>query len=154
MGTPMNYNHPEDIMEEIAGLVPNYGGIHYERIENHGLQWPCTSWEHPGTPYLHKDKFTRGKGLFQSVEFILPNELPNKEYPFLLSTGRELYHYNSGTMTRKVKGLHAISPEVIAEIHPLDAEKKGIENKNIVKIISRRGEIKARVSITRRSPEG
>jgi formate dehydrogenase alpha subunit len=154
MGSPMNYNHPEDIMEEIAGLVPNYGGIHYERIENHGLQWPCTSWEHPGTPYLHKDKFARGKGLFQSVEFILPNELPNKEYPFLLSTGRELYHYNSGTMTRKVKGLHTISPEVIVEIHPLDAEKKGIENKNIVKITSRRGEIKARVSITKRSPEG
>ncbi len=154
MGTPMSYNHPEDIMEEIASLVLNYGGIHYERLKNHGLQWPCTSWEHPGTPYLHKDKFTRGKGLFQSVEFIVPNELPNKEYPFLLSTGRELYHYNSGTMTRKVKGLHAISPEVIVEIHPSDAEKKGIENKNIVKIISRRGEIKARVRITKRSPEG
>jgi formate dehydrogenase alpha subunit len=154
MGTPMNYNHPEEIMEEIANLVPNYGGIHYERLKNNGLQWPCTSWEHPGTPYLHNGKFTRGKGLFQSVEFILPNELPNKEYPFLLSTGRELYHYNSGTMTRKVKGLHAISPEVIVEIHPLDAGKKGIENKNIVKITSRRGEIKARVSITKRSPEG
>jgi formate dehydrogenase alpha subunit len=154
MGTPMNYNHPEEIMEEIASLVPSYGGIHYERLKNHGLQWPCPSWEHPGTPYLHNAEFTRGKGLFQSVEFILPNELPNKEYPFLLSTGRELYHYNSGTMTRKVKGLHAISPEVIAEIHPSDAEKKGIENKNIVKIISRRGEIKARVSITKRSPEG
>ncbi len=154
MGTPMNYNHPEDIMEEIANLVTNYGGIHYERLKNHGLQWPCTSWEHPGTPYLHKDKFTRGKGLFQSVEFILPNELPNKEYPFLLSTGRELYHYNSGTMTRKVKGLHAISPEVIAEINPLDAEKKGIESGNVVKIISRRGEIKARVRITKRSPQG
>jgi formate dehydrogenase major subunit len=154
MGTPMYYKHPGEIMEEIAGLVPSYGGIHYERLENHGLQWPCPSWEHPGTPYLHNGKFTRGKGLFQSVEFILPDELPNKKYPFLLSTGRELYHYNSGTMTRKVNGLHAISPEVIAEIHPLDAEKNGIENGNKVKIVSRRGEITARVRISRRSPEG
>ena len=154
MGTPMNYNHPEEIMEEIADLVPSYGGIHYERLKNHGLQWPCPNWEHPGTPYLHNPEFTRGKGLFQPVKFILPDELPNKEYPFLLSTGRELYHYNSGTMTHKVNGLHAISPEVVVEIHPLDAEKKGIENKNIVKIVSRRGEIKARVSITGKSPEG
>ena len=128
-------------------LVPIYGGIHYERLKNHGLQWPCTSWEHPGTPYLHNAEFTRGKGLFQSVEFILPNELPNKEYPFLLSTGRELYHYNSGTMTRKVKGLHAISPEVIAEIHPLDAEKRGIENGNVVKIVSWRDSNSFRTAI-------
>ncbi|MCK5507134.1 MAG: molybdopterin-dependent oxidoreductase, partial [Desulfobacterales bacterium] len=154
MGTPMNYNHPEEIMEEIADLVPSYGGIHYERLKNHGLQWPCPNWEHPGTPYLHNSEFTRGKGLFQPVKFILPAEVPNKEYPFLLSTGRELYHYNSGTMTHKVKGLHAISPEVIVEIHPLDAEKKGIENKTIVKIVSRRGEIQARVSITGKSPKG
>ncbi len=154
MGMPMNYDDPEEIMEEIAGLVPIYGGIHYERLNKNSLQWPCLNWEHPGTPYLHKDRFTRGKGLFQPVEFTLSDELPNEEYPFLLSTGRVLYHYNSGTMTRKVKGLNSISPEVITEIHPLDAEKNGIADGSMVKITSRRGEIASRVRLTRKSPEG
>ncbi len=154
MGAPMNYDDPEEIMEEIARLVPIYGGIHYERLNKHGLQWPCPNWEHPGTPYLHKGSFARGKGLFQSVEFILSDELPDEEYPFLLSTGRVLYHYNSGTMTRKVDGLHTVFPESIIEINPLDAKKKGIADGSIVKIRSRRGEIATRVRLTKRSPEG
>ncbi|MBW2661421.1 MAG: formate dehydrogenase subunit alpha, partial [Deltaproteobacteria bacterium] len=154
MGMPMNYSNPEDIMEEIASLVPIYGGIHYERLNKNSLQWPCPNWEHPGTPYLHKGAFTRGKGLFQSVESTLSNELPNEEYPFLLSTGRILYHYNSGTMTRKIKGLNSISPEMFMEIHPLDAEKRGIADGSMVKITSRRGEITARTRLTRKSPEG
>jgi formate dehydrogenase major subunit len=154
MGTPMNYNDPEEIMEEIACLVPIYGGIHYERLNKNTLQWPCPNWEHPGTPCLHKGSFTRGKGLFQPVEFILSDELPNEEYPFLLSTGRVLYHYNSGTMTRKVEGLNSISPEAITEINPLDAEKKGIADGSMVKIKSRRGEITTRACLTTKSPEG
>jgi formate dehydrogenase major subunit len=154
MGAPMNYDDPEEIMEEIARLVPIYGGIHYERLNKNGLQWPCPNWEHPGTPYLHKGSFARGKGLFQSVEFILSDELPNEEYPFLLSTGRVLYHYNSGTMTRKVDGLNSIASQVITEIHPLDAEKNGIVDGSLVKITSRRGEITARACFTKRSPEG
>ncbi len=154
MGVPMNYDSPEEIMEEIACLVPIYGGIHYERLNKNGLQWPCPNWEHPGTPYLHKDSFTRGKGLFHSVEFILSGELPNEEYPFLLSTGRVLYHYNSGTMTRKVDGLSTICPESIIVINPLDAEKKGIANGSMVKIRSRQGEIATRARLTGKSPEG
>jgi len=154
MGMPMNYDTPEEIMEEIACLVPIYGGIHYERLNKTSLQWPCPNWEHPGTPYLHKDSFARGKGLFQSVESILSDELPNEEYPFLLSTGRVLYHYNSGTMTRKVEGLNSIFPEVITEIHPLDAENKGITDGSMIKITSRRGEITTRACLTKRSPEG
>ncbi|MDA3832678.1 MAG: formate dehydrogenase subunit alpha, partial [Spirochaetales bacterium] len=133
MGMPMNYDTPEEIMEEIACLVPIYGGIHYESLNKTSLQWPCPNWEHPGTQYLHKDSFARGKGLFQSVESILSDELPNEEYPFLLSTGRVLYHYNSGTMTRKVEGLNSIFPEVITEIHPLDAENKGITDGSMIK---------------------
>ncbi len=154
MGAPMNYKGPEEIMEEVSRRAPIYGGIHYERLKKGSLQWPCPNWEHPGTPCLHKNQFTRGKGLFHSVEFILPDELPNEEYPFLLSTGRVLYHYNSGTMTRKVEGLNAIAPEVVTDINPLDAEKKGIADGSMIKIISRRGEIASRVRITRRSPEG
>ncbi len=154
MGTFMNYKYPEEIMEEIARLVPIYGGIHYERLNSEGIQWPCPNWEHPGTPRLHSNQFTRGKGWFHPVEFILPDELPNDEYPFLLSTGRVLYHYNSGTMTRKVEGLNAIAPEVITEINPVDAEKKGIADRSMVKITSRRGEITTLARITRRSPEG
>ncbi len=154
MGVPMNYDSPEEIMEEIACFVPIYGGIHYERLNKNGLQWPCPNREHPGTPYLHKDSFTRGKGLFHSVEFILSGKLPNEEYPFLLSTGRVLYHYNSGTMTRKVDGLRTVFPESIIEINPLDAEKKGIANGSMVKIRSRQGEIATRARLTRKSPEG
>jgi predicted molibdopterin-dependent oxidoreductase YjgC len=154
MGAPMNYDAPEKIMKEISCLVPIYGGIHYERLNKNGLQWPCPNWEHPGTPYLHKGSFARGKGLFQSMEFTLSDELPNEEYPFLLSTGRVLYHYNSGTMTRKVEGLHTVFPESIIEINPLDAEKKKITDGSMVKIRSRRGEIATRACLTRRSPEG
>lgn len=154
MGSPLNYQDPEEIMEEIAHVAPIYGGIHYERLNGDSLQWPCPSWEHPGTPRLHNDRFTRGKGLFQPVEFILPDEPPDEKYPFLLSTGRVLYHYNSGTMTRKVGGLHEIAPEPVTEINPADAQKKGIADGGMVKITSRRGEIITRIRITRRSPEG
>lgn len=154
MGTPMNYKNSEEIMEEIANLVPSYGGIHYERLKGDGIQWPCPSWEHLGTPYLHKDKFTRGKGIFNPADFILPNELPDEQYPFLLSTGRTLYHYNSGSMTRKVKGLNEIYPEVIVEIHPIDAENKAIADGNMAKLVSRRGELIAKVRITKRCPQG
>ncbi len=154
MGVSMDYKDPEEIMEEVSRLAPSYGGIHYERLKSGGLQWPCPNWEHPGTPFLHNNRFTRGKGLFHPVEFIPSDEPPNDEYPFLLSTGRILYHYNSGTMTRKVGGLNTIAPEVITEINPVDAEKKGIADGSMIRITSRRGEVATRVRITRRSPEG
>ena len=153
IGYPMAYRSPEEIMEEIAGLTPIYGGIHYDRLEEDGLQWPCPTRDHPGTPILHKGRFTRGKGLFHPVEFIPPRELPDETYPFVLSTGRVLHHYNSGTMTRKVAGLHVLYPEPLLEIHPKDAEEFDIEEKSMVKVSSRRGELVARVQLTRRCPE-
>ena len=153
MGYPMGYESPQEIMEEIARLTPIYGGIHYDRLEQGGLQWPCPTRDHPGTPILHKGRFTRGKGLFHPVEFIPPRELPDETYPFILSTGRVLHHYNSGTMTRKVPGLQVLYPEPLLEIHPKDAEEFGIAEKSRVKVSSRRGELVARVQLTRRCPE-
>jgi formate dehydrogenase alpha subunit len=154
MGVHMDYKDPEEIMEEISEVTPSYAGIHYERLEKTSLCWPCLHWQHPGTPRLHTAQFTRGKGLFHSIEFIPAKELPNKEYPLILSTGRLLYHYNSGTMTRKVDGLNRLADEVFMEIHPADAEEKTIADNGVVRIRSRRGEITCRARITKRSPQG
>jgi formate dehydrogenase alpha subunit len=153
MGYSMNYGSPEEIMEEIARLTPIYGGIHYDRLGEGGLQWPCPDRDHPGTPYLHKDGFARGKGLFHSVEFVSPRELPDDTYPFLLSTGRVLHHYNSGTMTRKVPGLQQLYPEPLVDINPTDARELGVEEGSMVKVSSRRGELVAKVHLTKKSPQ-
>jgi formate dehydrogenase alpha subunit len=152
MGYPMGYGSPEEIMEEIARLTPIYGGIRYGRLEEQGIQWPCPTREHPGTPYLHKGRFTRGKGLFHPVEFMPPRELPDETYPFIFSTGRVLYHYNSGTMTRKVRDLKSLYSEPLLEIHPEDAEELAIEEGSMVKVSSRRGELVARARRTRKCP--
>jgi formate dehydrogenase alpha subunit len=153
MGYPMGYQSPEEIMEEITRLVPIYGGIHYDRLEEAGLQWPCPTRDHPGTPYLHKGRFTRGKGVFHPVEFIPPRELPDETYPFILSTGRVSHHYNSGSMTRKVPGMRVLYPEPLLEIHPKDAEEFGIQERSMVKVSSRRGELVARARLTSDCPE-
>ena len=102
-----NYTKPGEIMEEIAEVTPSYGGIHYDRLDGDGLQWPCPNREHPGTPILHVGKFTRGKGLFTPVHHQPAAELPDDEYPLMLTTGRRLQHYHTGTMTRRVEGLNA-----------------------------------------------
>src|SRR5690606_8522155 len=87
-------------MDEIASLTPSYGGISFARLEKNGLQWPCPTPDHPGTPFLHGEKFSRGLGKFHAVEHIPPDEQPDEQYPFILTTGRRLYHYHTGTMTR------------------------------------------------------
>jgi len=98
MGYPMNYRHAGEIWAEMASLAPPYSGINFERLEKKGLQWPCPTLDHPGTPFLHAESFTRGKGLFQGIEDVPPAELPDADYPFLLNTGRVLQHYNVTTM--------------------------------------------------------
>jgi len=154
MGYPMNYSSAKEIFEEIAKVTPSYAGISYERIEKEGIQWPCPTKEHQGTKFLHKEKFSRGLGLFHAIEYIPPNELTDKEYPLILSTGRVLYHYHTGTMTRRAVGPSERCPESLIEIHPADAVKFGINEGQMVKVTSRRGTVEAKAQITQKSPQG
>ena len=154
IGYPMNYSSAQEIFEEIVKVTPSYAGISYERLEKQGIQWPCPTPDHPGTKFLHKDQFSRGLGLFTAIEFIPPGELPDKEYPFLLSTGRVLYHYHTGTMTTRALGLSERYPESLVEINPADADKLGISEGQKVKVTSRRGTVEAKARITKKSAEG
>ncbi len=154
MGYPMQYNSPAEIMEEIANLTPIYGGILYPRLEKEGLQWPCPNSNHPGTKYLHQEKFTRGKGKFFPVEFKEAAELPDQEYPFIFTTGRVLYHFHTGTVTRRSRGLCEIYPEALVEINPQDAEELNIQDGEVIEVSSRRGKIRAKTQITEKSGKG
>ena len=154
LGFPMEYGKPQDIMKEIAELTPSYRGITYERIEKEGIAWPCPTLDHPGTRFLHKDVFVRGKGLFQGIEYSDPDESPDAEYPLKLTTGRVLYHYHTGSMTRTGKAMNERCPESLLEINPVDAKKLGIENGSLITVTSRRGKVKVKADVTDRSPEG
>ena len=147
-----DFSHPSEIMDEIARLTPSYGGINYERLENGGLQWPCPTTDHPGTPILHVERFVRGLGRFTPLEYRPPAELPDEAYPFVLTTGRSLFHYHTGSMTRRVRGLSVIDPEAAVEINPEDARKLGITDGEKVKVISRRGEVVTKARVTERVP--
>jgi len=149
-----DYSYPSDIMEEIRNLTPSYGGISYQRLENGALQWPCPLDDHPGTPILHRDIFVRGKGRFIPLKYIPPGEAPDEGYPLILTTGRSLYHFHTGTMTRKVAGLNIIEPEGMVEISPQDASKLDIAQGDKVKISSRRGEVIAKAKVTEVLPPG
>jgi predicted molibdopterin-dependent oxidoreductase YjgC len=154
MGLPMTYENPEAIFEEICSVTPSYAGITYKRINRIGLQWPCPTSDHPGTPYLHGERFTRGLGKFHALTYRGPIEVQDDEYPLILTTGRILYQYHTGTMTRKSKGLEDIAPECLIEISPADAQSMKIDEGEKVKVISRRGDLEAKVKITDRSPKG
>jgi formate dehydrogenase alpha subunit len=154
MGYPMTYRHPAEIMAEIAALTPIYGGISYPRLEGAGLQWPCPTPDHPGTPFLHAGKFTRGKGKFHAVAYRGPAELPDPQYPLTLTTGRVLYQYHTRTMTGRVAGLEELVPEAYIEIHPTDAAALGIADGERVRVSSRRGAIELRAQVTDRVPPG
>jgi formate dehydrogenase alpha subunit len=153
-GYEMKYDSAEDIMKEIATLTPSYGGITYERLQGEGLAWPCPNKDHPGTKFLHKDKFARGLGLFHAIEYKPPAEVVDDEYPFWLSTGRVHVHYHTGTMTRVSPSLHAEMPEGSLEMHPEDGSRLGVRQGEKVKVTSRRGEITAKVILTHRVDQG
>jgi len=150
MGYPMKYDHPFQILEEVAQLTPSYGGIYYDRIEKDGLHWPCPNRAHPGTPYLHKDRFTRGLGLFHAVEYLPPEELPDKDYPFMLTTGRIYVHYHTGTMTRRSPSLNKEVEDGFAEINPRLAKELGIAQGEKIRVLSRRGEIEIKADLSER----
>ncbi len=154
LGYPMHYASAKEIFEEIASVTPSYAGITYKRIEKEGIQWPCPTSDHKGTKFLHKDKFSRGLGLFSAIEFIPPDELPDGDYPFLMTTGRVIYHYHTGTMTRRAQGPSERCPESLVEINPGDAGKLGISEGQTVKVASRRGEVQAKAQITEKSAPG
>jgi formate dehydrogenase alpha subunit len=154
MGYSMKYSSAKEIFYEVINVTPSYAGMTYERLEKEGLQWPCPTADHPGTKFLHKDRFSRGLGLFHAIEYIPPAELPDEEYPLFLSTGRVLYHYHTGTMTTRAQGPSERYPESLVEINPLDAEKLGISEGQIVKVTSRRGTIQAKAQITQKSMPG
>lgn len=155
MGYKMDYNSPEEIFEEIRKVTPQYGGITYGRLGLSGIQWPCPSPDHAGTPILHKDgKIARGKGLLVGVQYRPPAESADKDYPFILTTGRDYYHYHSATMTRKVQLLNDLCSESLAEINPEDGKALNLSEGDWVKIESRRGHVIVKVKFAERIPRG
>ena len=150
-----DYTGPSDIMAEINALTPSYAGVTYERLERgERLQWPVKSADHPGTPILHVGQFTRGKGKFMPIDHVPPAEMPDDEYPMLLSTGRVLYHWHGGEMTRRARGLMAIYGQPLVEVNPDDASRLGLNGNKRVRVRSRRGSIEAEAWVTERVPPG
>lgn len=144
----MQYASASEVMDEIVDMTPIYGGISYDRIDQDGLQWPCTSRDHPGTPVLHVGKFSRGLGLFGPADFKPSAELPDEEYPFTLSTGRCYFHFHTGTMTRRSRLLDREERFPYVEISPDDAGKLGIHDREQVLVSTRRGEVRAMARVT------
>jgi predicted molibdopterin-dependent oxidoreductase YjgC len=150
-----DYTNSKDILEEINALTPSYTGITLDRLKmGEQLQWPCPSVDHPGTQILHIGKFARGVGKFSPIDHIPPAESPDDEYPWVMSTGRVLYHWHGGQMTRRSAGIMNVYGEALVEINPDDANHMGINGKQLLRITSRRGSIQANALITDRVPPG
>ena len=154
LGYTMSYGSPSEIMDEIAAVSPIYGGIHHGRLVPDGLQWPCPTDDHPGTVFLHEGAFRRGRGKFHAVEYTPSAELPDDEYPFVLSTGRILEHFHTGSMSRRSDALNAYVDEPYAEIHPADLERIGVADGEKVRVVTRRGEIATKAVANGRVGEG
>lgn len=149
------YQNTSEIMSEINAVTPSYGGITHARLEaGERLQWPCPTADHPGTPVLHTKQFTRGKGKFMPIDHVPPAERPDDEYPMVMSTGRVLYHWHGGQMTRRAAGIMQVYGEALVEVNPDDAVKLGLNGKTFVRITSRRGSIEAKAWVTDRVPPG
>jgi predicted molibdopterin-dependent oxidoreductase YjgC len=146
------YPDAESVWNELADLSPNWYGIRYDRLEENGMQWPCTDLDHQGTPYLHAPRpaLPSGRGRFFPVEYQPPIEEPDSEYPFVLSTGRTLYHYNSATMTMREQGVVDKQEEPFVEINAEDAATLGLAEGDPVRLVSRRGELEASTVISER----
>jgi formate dehydrogenase major subunit/formate dehydrogenase alpha subunit len=147
-----DYPDAESVWNELADLAPNWSGIRYDRLQEQGIQWPCPSRDHPGTPFLHAPSPARpnGKGKFFPVDYQPPVEQPDSEFPLVLSTGRTLYHYNSATMTMREGGITDKQVDPFFEISAEDASTLGIADGATARLVSRRGSIEARARITDR----
>ncbi|MCJ7666049.1 MAG: formate dehydrogenase subunit alpha [Actinobacteria bacterium] len=154
MGYPMEYGSVSGIMDEIASLTPIYGGINYGRLENGSLQWPCTDCGHPGTDILHSKNFSRGKGRFMPSDHTPPAEQPDSDFPFILTTGRILYHFHTRTMTGNVDALNEIAPMALVHINSEDAASLGISGGDDVALKTRRGNITARAKVDLKIKKG
>ena len=150
-----DYADTNEIMSEINQIAPSYSGVTHARLENgERLQWPVLGLEHPGTPVLHGKAFARGKGMFMPIDFVPAPELPDDEYPFILSTGRVLYHWHSGNMTRRSEGIMQVYGEPLIELNPEDAERLGVNGNKTLRVTSRRGVIESEAWVTDRVPPG
>ncbi len=154
MGYAMNYNHPSEIMDEIAALAPMFAGVSFSRLGNGGLQWPCPSMQHPGTETMHVDKFSRGLGKFNAVQHKFPAEQTDADYPLILTTGRRREHYNCGSMTRRSRGIMRVWPEETIEISPVDAKELDVGDGETVLVSSRRGAVRTKAKVTDKSSRG
>jgi formate dehydrogenase alpha subunit len=154
LGYPMWYTHPSEVMDEIAGVTPIYAGVSFRRLGEEGLRWPVPSADHPGTPILHVKKFNRGLGRFHVVEHRPPAEETDAEYPLILTTGRVLFHWHTGTMTRRSPTLTDQINEAFVEINEADAERLGVHYNDLVRVTSRRGEITLRARVISGIKEG
>ena len=146
MGYPQPHLTSAEIMDEIASVTPSFGGISHARLDSEevggqGLQWPCPDKDHPGTKIMHVGKFSRGLGWFYPAEYVPSAEIPDEEYPILMSTGRILYHYTTRAMTGRTPGLVEIAPSSFIEVHEKDASERGIKDGDRVRVFSRRGSI-------------
>jgi formate dehydrogenase alpha subunit len=144
-----DFESPAEVMDEIAELTPIYGGVSYERLERERwVQWPAPTADHAGTPYLHRGRFSRGRGRFHAIEYQEPAELPDDGFPFVLTTGRMMFHFHTGTMTRRSEKLEAEAPEAYVEVHPDDAARIGLNGAKRVRVTSRRGSIELKAKVT------
>jgi predicted molibdopterin-dependent oxidoreductase YjgC len=154
MGDEMHYAPVADIFREIGQAWPAMAGMNYARLEEGGLQWPCPTQDHPGTRFLFKDGFPRGKGRFTLVTYKPSAELTDKDYPFILTTGRLLFQYHTGSMTRRVKEIDKVSHEAYIELNAADAKDLSLESGMMVKVSSRRGSIAVKALVSRRPAKG
>ena len=156
LGIKMDYPSPSEIWDEMASLAPMFGGVNYEKLEPDGIQWPCPTIEHPGTTIMYVEKFNRPNGLakFNFMDHIASAELPDDEYPLILTTGRRRQHYNNGSMTRRSSKIFNQWPDETLEINPYDARRFNIKDSEKVLASSRRGKMEVKVHVTDRSQPG
>ena len=155
MGHDWKYGSESDVFDELASVTPQYAGISYARLgAGEQLCWPVPTSSHPGTPILHRDRFVRGLGKFHAIEHRDPAEMPDEDYPLILTTGRILEHFHTGTMTRRSRGLDALCPGPYCELSRADAEKLSVADGDQVRVESRRGAIELQARVADRVDEG